>query len=493
MGSLSRFVAILAILGAVVWLTSISFTNLAFAANGYSYILTRCRTEGNLSISFFIISSETGPTVQTDYLVEFVMSGDNPYIGVDIEWYGNKTNAILDKATVTVFSSLFSMQNGSSQRIFFWDDPYYSGFFPKISKDEIGQYTCSYSFNLTSQIKEAEAKFASKTSLTNASQSYLGARIFFTTLGIDAIREKGQERRLEFSFQNDKINSLVENIFLYEISVSIPDDSEFINKPTLNDVEMNKILKRVEGFASVSYSDLTNYKAVVEWKVPSVPPWWQIPPASWVLSALLGVIIVSTPVSLATAYLRYRFSRPNLSIELVQRSAKEPAIHPRTGMAFYHLAAVNKGKTTAFDSEIHFSFKGMNGKELFSLTGKWDRGPEPLGPIKKGYISAVWPSLIPFGERVNIRPAIPETFCIVVKDKEDPCYAFSGESYLFNYKNPKWQLPLGNFIVDVEIKSGNAKKASKLLLKNEGNTVHDVTISKLNSPSRPHHDSKTLQ
>jgi len=478
MVSLFRFVPIL-VLCSVIWLTSLSLTNLSLATNSYSYVLVKFRTEGNLSISFFIINYGTDPTVQTDCTIEFVMSGDNPFVGIDIIWHGNKTNAIPGKATVTVFSSLFSMQNGSTQRILFWDDPYYGSFFPEISRDEIERYICSYSFNLTSLKKEAETKFANKMGLTNASQSYLGTRIFFTTLGIDAIQEQGQERRLEFSFQNDKVNPLLENSFFYEISVSIPDDSEFIGKPTLNDVEMNKILKRVEGFVFVSYSDLTSYKAVVEWKVPKISPWWQEAPVSWILSALLGVIIVSTPVSLATAYLRYRFSRPNLSIELVQRSAKEPAIHPKTGIAFCHLVAENKGKTTAFDSEIHFSFKDMDGKEIFSLIGKWDRGPEPLGPITEDHLSAVWPSLIPFGEHVNIRPGIPESFCLVVKDKEDSCYAFSGESYLYNYKNPKWQLPLGNFIVDVEIKSGNAKKRSKFLLKNEGSTVQDIKILKL--------------
>jgi len=473
-----RFILIIVTQCFFIGITNTTLTNLANATNGYSYVLARCKTDGNLSISFFTVSYGIGQTVQTDYLIEFVMSGDSPFISIDIQWYGNKTNAALGKATVTVFSSLFSMQNGTIQRFLFWDDPYYSNFFPEISKDELEQYTCSYSFNFTSQIREAETKFANKLGLVNASQCCLGARVFFTT-SIDTVREQGQERHLEFSFQKFNVNPLLESAFLYEISISIPVDSEFIGRPALNGVEMSKILKRVEGFVFISYSDLNSHKAVVEWKVLSIPPLWQVPPYSWLLSALLGALVISPPVSLAFSYLQYRYLRPNLSIDLVQRSAKEPTIHPRNRMAFYHLVVVNKGRTTAFDSEIQFSFKDASGKQLFSLKGKWDRGPEPLGPIRKDYMSEIWPSLIPFGEHVNIKQGIPESFCLVVKDNEEPCYAFSGESYLYNYKNPKWKLSLGDFILEVEIKSGNAKRLSKFLLKNNGSTVQDITISRL--------------
>jgi hypothetical protein len=478
MVSLFRFGSVLAVQYFAIWMTGTFLLNSANAINGYSYVLTRCRTEGNLSVSFFVVNYGIGQTVQTDYLVEFMMTGDNPFIGIDISWFGNKTNAVLDKATLTVFSSLFSMQNGSSERFLFWDDPYYSNFFPEVSKNGTDQYTCSYSFNLTYHIKEAETKFANKIGLANANQSYLGARLFFST-AIDTVREQGQERHLEFIFQKGNLNMLSESAFLFEISVSIPNDAEFIGEATLDGIGMNKILKRVEGYTFIQYSDLSCHKTVAEWEVPNITPIWQVPPYSWLLSALLGALIVSPPVSLVFSYLRYRYMRPCLSIDLVQRSSKEPAIHPRSRMAFYHLVAVNKGRTTAFDSELQLSFKDSSGKELFCVTGKWDRGPEPLGPIGKNYMSQVWPSLIPFGERVNIRPGISESFCVVVKDNEDYCYAFGGESYLYNYKNPKWQLPLGEFIMEVVIKSGNAKRSSKFLLRNKGSTVQDIEISRI--------------
>jgi hypothetical protein len=454
-----------------------SFSNQANATNGYSYVLVKCKTDGDISLSFFIVSYTIHQTIQTDYLVEFVMSGNNPFMNISIEWYGNKSSAVLGKATLTVFSSLFSMQNGSTKRFLFWDDPYYSNFFPEISNDA-EQYACLYSFNLTSQIREAEMKFANKIGLANATQSYLGARISFS-ITIDTIREQGQERHLEFSFQKGNLNLLSDNSFLFEVSVTIPNDAEFINQGTLDNIEMNKILKRVEGFAFISYSDLSSHKAVVEWKVASFPPWWQEPPVSWLLSALLGALIISPPFSFVFSYVWHKYLSPNLSIECVEKSDEEPRIHPRNHMAFYHLDAKNKGRTTAFDSEIHFSFKSIDQKQLFSLAGKWDRGPEPLGPMKKNYLAQVWPSLIPFAEHVNVRPGIPEPFCLVVKDNEEFCYAFGCESYFYNFKNPKWQLPLGEFIVEVEIKSGIAKRFSRFLLKNKGSSIQDIEISRI--------------
>lgn len=446
------------------------------ASDGYSYIWTKLRTDGNVSISFLTISYGVDQVVQANYFIEFVMSGDDPLVHINLDWYGNKTVAILNKATLTVFSSLFSWQNGSSERFTFWDDLYYSSFFPDAVKNENDVFTCSYAFNLSSQVSEAEAKFANNVHLANTSQSYLGARISFSII-VDTLRIQGQERHLEFLFQKENVNPLTDCSFLLQTSVSIPSDAEFINLATLDNVEMTKILKTVEGVIQVPYSDLSSHRTTAEWKVANYPPWWQNPPQSWLLSSLLGALIISPPFSFVFSYMWHRYQRPKLSMNQVEKSAKEPAIHPVNHMALYHLTALNEGRTTAFDSEILLTFKDDAGKELFSLKGKWDRAPEPLGPLQPNFFSQVWPALIPFGEQTNVRPNLPEAFCIVVKDNEDYCYAFGGESYLHNYKKPEWRLPLGDFILEVEIRSGNSRRLSRFMLKNKGNTTQDIEVT----------------
>ena len=201
---------------------------------------------------------------------------------------------------------------------------------------------------------------------------------------------------------------IIERSIFYAISFTIPEDSDFVGVPTLSNSLMTKSLKTAQGYVEIPRGDLSTFKAVGEWRVPTAIPWWQLPPISWLLSTLLGVLVVSTPVSLVTVYLRDRRLKPKLSIAIPPKSATEPAIHPRNGIAFYHLHVENKGKTTAYDAELQISFKdASNKRELFSLTGKWDRGPEPLGPLTNTYLSTVWPSLIPFSEQVNIRPDIP--------------------------------------------------------------------------------------
>jgi len=87
--------------------------------------------------------------------------------------------------------------------------------------------------------------------------------------------------------------------------------------------------------------------------------------------------------------------------------------------------------------------------------------------------------LIPASELINIRPGIPETFCLVVKDNEEPCYAFNAYSYFYNFKNPNWRLPIGKYIAEVTVRSGNIKKVSKFLVENKGSSIFDVNISRL--------------
>ena len=66
------------------------FTHLVFGVNSYSYIMTKCKTEGNLSLSFFTVSYAVNQEVQTEYVIEFTMSDKTPFLSVDVAWLGNK-------------------------------------------------------------------------------------------------------------------------------------------------------------------------------------------------------------------------------------------------------------------------------------------------------------------------------------------------------------------------------------------------------------------
>ncbi|MDH5595267.1 MAG: hypothetical protein OEY40_00935 [Candidatus Bathyarchaeota archaeon] len=280
----------------------------------FKYIQVVFETKGDVLSTLFDVNYIVGRDVGTYYHIEFLSSGDNPFISVSIHWRGNKTDVMIGSAKVTIFSSLFSMQNGSSRRIGFWDDTYHRQFYPNVSKKAQGGYLCTYSINLTDSIREAKTRFANKTGLTTAEQSNLGARIVFETSGVDSTIEEGQERRLDFLFQNNKANLL-----LFVLSVTIPEDSDFVGKPVLEGMEMNKVLKRVEGTVSVEPYGIDLYKAIIEWRVPKAPAFWEIPPTSWILSAVLGGLTVSIPLSLLSAYLWRRIDK-KLALQKTERS-----------------------------------------------------------------------------------------------------------------------------------------------------------------------------
>lgn len=467
-------------------LSGIYFANATSVSNNLQVML---ETEGNFLIEWFSVSYQIHPRVSTFYTIRAItLEDENPFINVDIR-FGKLVYELnrptFDQARLRIWSSLFTMENGSSERVHFSSsESFHYNFHPRIHNpygNYSGQYLCTYSFNLSQPIKDAKTFFANTTGYINATQSDLEFIIEFTTTDlIQGISEGGQERQLRFDFvcQTHELEH-------FSFSLSIPDSYDFIDKQTLNDLEMYETPNRVTGIDrnDMGYDSLGNPywmgRTVVNWWVPRVIAFWETPPFSWILSALVGGLIISIPISFVSSYLWNRLQKPKLTINVVT-NVDVPAIHPRTEMGFYRLITENRGKTTAYDSEVYITFKNLQNNQLFSLKGKWDRTPEPIGPIQNGGKSSVWPAFVPFSELVNIRPDIPETFCLIVKDNENFCYAFNAKSYFYNYKNPKWQLPIGQFIAEVEIRSGNTRTFSRFLVENNGSNVRDVRISKIN-------------
>jgi hypothetical protein len=149
-------------------------------------------------------------------------------------------------------------------------------------------------------------------------------------------------------------------------------------------------------------------------------------------------------------------------------------------MAFYRLTVTNTGKNTAHDCAIHINFRTSKNRPLFSLVGKWDSLPEPLGPMSQNQQVQVWPSIIPLSEKQSIRHRQSDTFCLAIKDNTFFCYAFNAQSYLHpKFQNPLWQLQTGNYFVEIELIADNAQKKCDFKLSNKGNTIYDLYLSSL--------------
>lgn len=212
-------------------------------------------------------------------------------------------------------------------------------------------------------------------------------------------------------------------------------------------------------------------------------------------SFLIGIMF-SIIISLLSTFTWNNLMRPKIEIETIPKKDNiEPTVQKinNSKRAFYHLNVINKGKTILYESEIHIKFKDEKGIDIFNIKGKWDKGPQPLIPlaiqldnIKSNIVVQHYPydSFIPFSEVLNIRPKIPESFCIIMKySGENECYAFSAWSYIKGYakglKVDNWKLNKGKYIAEVEIKGGNLSKTEKFLINNSGNKILDIDIRKL--------------
>ena len=200
---------------------------------------------------------------------------------------------------------------------------------------------------------------------------------------------------------------------------------------------------------------------------------------TWLFIGTIFGAIISIFISIGTKKIWEFLQKPILNLNITAIVDNEPTIHIEYNIAFYHIDVHNTGKTTAISCDINLTFRDENKNFLFKLPGKWDRSPEPLGPIQPGGGTQIWPSLSAIGGLVNIRPNIPERFCIVIKGNEEACYAFNSDSYFYAFRNPKWILEQGRFFVDVEVRGGNAYVKSTFLIENQGNTNQDISITKI--------------
>ncbi len=103
-----------------------------------------------------------------------------------------------------------------------------------------------------------------------------------------------------------------------------------------------------------------------------------------------------------------------------------------------------------------------------SMQGRWACTPEPVQPI-----------LLPNGQQAKALPNIPHNVDIPVDEKcaldvamrfsgEDVCYGWNNDGYFHvNFKNDKWRLSRGKYIVKVKVKTGGREFNQEFLLIND--------------------------
>ncbi len=162
---------------------------------------------------------------------------------------------------------------------------------------------------------------------------------------------------------------------------------------------------------------------------------------NYMLQSFLIAVPIGILISLSSQIIWSLLIRPSLSIDVISKFiGGEPYIHETKEWkrAYYHLRVNNSGRSPAFNCRIRINFHNLANAEEFEISGKWDRGSEPLvyqwvptkllkdGTIETKYTEVPNDFLIPFSESIDFYPSDPESFGFIVKYDGNPdCYGFS--------------------------------------------------------------------
>jgi hypothetical protein len=99
-----------------------------------------------------------------------------------------------------------------------------------------------------------------------------------------------------------------------------------------------------------------------------------------------------------------------------------------------------------------------DGQEMFGsrMEGRWAGSPEPV-PIQivsaDGHqMSILDTQRLTVESRIDISPGESEFLDVAVRiEEEDICYGWNNESYFYNWRHPRWQLPKGRYLVQVTV------------------------------------------
>ena len=213
----------------------------------------------------------------------------------------------------------------------------------------------------------------------------------------------------------------------------------------------------------------------------------------WLLSILGGFI-----ASLVSIIVWEKYKQPKLIIDIPEVDPQTQILPSGVRRSFYHLLVKNVGKSPAYNCKIFTRFFDETGTTQIIqevITGKWDRGPEPVIYVpspnnfingQPAMIEARQSFLVPFAEVLDIHHNITaEGFCTVIKyDNEPQCYAFSAWSYLRGqapgHRVPEWEIGPGRIRLEVELAfSGKRSQKQSFIIENLWTESDSIIISKL--------------
>ncbi len=189
------------------------------------------------------------------------------------------------------------------------------------------------------------------------------------------------------------------------------------------------------------------------------------------LEALFGVLVGALIVVRVE-----EFRKPSLKFRLVPTTdGQYPPNRPAKRSRLAHLQVLNMvlpkwarwmARNAALQCRGTVSFHHMDGQNVFgrAMPVKWVRTVEALpmeirGPDGESVIGYLFdPLRITSESRTDIAPGEATEFTVAVRfDDDEDCYGWNLESYQSNppWRNPRWKLPHGRYLIRAEIFSGD--------------------------------------
>jgi hypothetical protein len=232
-----------------------------------------------------------------------------------------------------------------------------------------------------------------------------------------------------------------------------------------------------------------------------------------IASAALGAVFGGILTILITVFVEYLRS-PSLGLSLGEepRDHPYPEGKPARVMRSLTVKLSNKAlwgprwmtRAPALQCRATITFHHLDGQDVFgrAMEGRWCESAQPAGMEGAGEIvrtnerqesdriifRIIDPMRVTLKSRIDVYPGESELLDIAVRlDDDEPCYGWNNETYFCEtpWRNPKWKLERGRYLVRVTVVSSGQKCVGTFRL------INDVTRSDFRlEASRPEDNLK---
>jgi hypothetical protein len=180
-------------------------------------------------------------------------------------------------------------------------------------------------------------------------------------------------------------------------------------------------------------------------------------------------IVAGAILAILTTIAVESLRKPRLRLSIAPPTVLDYEGRPASSATFLSLDLANQPlprmarwmlREAALQCHGTVTFHHLDGQNIFgrSMPLRWSASPEPVMPLVVGnkQVLIVSPSVFTLEPRIDVYPDESQSLAIAGRfDNEIECYGWSNESYVSTppWRNPRWLLPKGRYLVKVTVVS----------------------------------------